>query len=127
MTEAELAEIMAQFQADIDAIQQRQLSQIEYRLYYDDLGCVVTYTTERLPGQYLKISREQYAEARADIAVRDGQIIETHRVNTAHRLTVHPTQGQCTSVYDVNILCQPQDPETVFYLSVLHEFPRTAD
>lgn len=65
-------------QALIQALQQHK-SNIdhtppEFRLYYDEDGSVLFYSMERLPGKYIVIDQQTYAEGRYDIAVINGHI-----------------------------------------------------
>ena len=41
----------------------------EFRLYYDDKGYVITYTCEKLEGNYIVIDALAFAEARPDVRV----------------------------------------------------------
>lgn len=47
-----------------------------YRLYYDADGVPLFYSMEDLPGNYLELTQEQYAQGKSNIRVRDGQIVE---------------------------------------------------
>ena len=47
-----------------------------YRLYYDEAGVPLFYSMEDLPGNYLELTQEQYAQGRSNIRVRDGRIVE---------------------------------------------------
>jgi len=47
-----------------------------YRLYYDDTGVPLFYSMEDLPGNYIELTQEQYAQGKSNIRVRDGQIVE---------------------------------------------------
>ena len=46
----------------------------EFRLYYDEKGNVVTYTCEKLDGNYIVIDALTFAQARPDVRVIDGKI-----------------------------------------------------
>ena len=48
---------------------------VEYRLYYDDNGSVVCYTTEALEGKFIFIDKMSYATARHDVRVVDNKLI----------------------------------------------------
>ncbi len=49
----------------------------EFRLYYDEKGYVITYTCEKLEGNYVVIDTTTYAEARPDIRVIDGKLVRS--------------------------------------------------
>ena len=99
MTEQELQDIFALMSAP-----QPEIPKIEFRLYYDDNGKVITYTSEKLPGKYLVITKEQYLEARGDAIVKDKQLCYTHIMSHISKLTKNLNQGVSTSKYDINIL-----------------------
>jgi hypothetical protein len=48
---------------------------VEFRLYYDDKGSIITYTCEKLPGNYLVIDAQVFAESRPDLTVVDGKLV----------------------------------------------------
>lgn len=75
----------------------------EFRLYYDDKGYVVTYTCEKLEGNYLVIDATTYAEARPDVRVVDGRIVRVTSGAVLSRL--YPsTQGVLCEREDVSII-----------------------
>ncbi len=47
-----------------------------YRLYYDEAGVPLFYSMEDLPGNYLELTQEQYAQGKSNIRVRAGKIVE---------------------------------------------------
>ena len=51
----------------------------EFRLYYDDTGRVICYTCEKIPGKYIVIDKNTFAEARPDIRVVDGKVSKAHQ------------------------------------------------
>ena len=77
---------------------------VEYRAYYDLSGKVISYTCDDLPGNYIIITREQYAEAKPDAIVDNGKIMNQN----ASTLSVMAKKagGQPCSKYDVNILIE---------------------
>lgn len=92
---------------------------IERRLYYDEAGNVITYTCEDLPGDYIIVTPEQFAEARPDVKVRDGQLIYTHKLSHISKMA-QSTTGVATSDWDVNILVDRQAPEKKFWSMKTH-------
>lgn len=47
-----------------------------FRLYYDSEGKPITYSMEDLPGTYIDINAETYAQASSNVRVQDGRLIE---------------------------------------------------
>ena len=48
---------------------------LEYRLYYNDLGEVLFYSTEDLPGNYIVVGKKVYDEGRYDNTIIDGVLV----------------------------------------------------
>ena len=46
----------------------------ELRVYYDEHGKIITYTCEKLEGNYLIIDKLTYAQNRYDLRVIDGEL-----------------------------------------------------
>jgi hypothetical protein len=93
---------------------------IEFRLYYDINGKVVTYTTENISGDYILITREQFAEARPDVIVKNNKLIYTHLKKHVEKL-VKSNNGTKTSKYDVNILTD-DNIDYAFWEEMINEF-----
>jgi len=82
----------------------------EYRVYYDDAGKVITYTTETdRPGNFIVITKEQYAEARHDAIVKDGQLVFTHVRRHVMKLVKNSSGGRLASRLDASVLADPED------------------
>lgn len=47
---------------------------LEFRLYYDENGRVLSYSCEKLDGRYIVIDKQTYIEARPDWIVVDGKL-----------------------------------------------------
>ena len=75
----------------------------EFRLYYDEKGYVITYTTEKLPGSYIVVDPLTFAEARPDVCVIDGQIIRKNFFTVVNKL-VPSDIGQSCLFEDVSII-----------------------
>lgn len=71
----------------------------EFRLYYDNKGNVLFYTCEKPEGDYIVIDAQTYAEARPDVRVVEGKIVNISGAAVISRL--YPsTEG---------VLCEPED------------------
>lgn len=83
---------------------------LEFKLYYDAGGKVITYTTDDLPGDYIVITQEQYTEARPDVLVKNNKIVYTHLQRYVFKLEKN-TEGVATSKYDINIISMEPDSQ----------------
>lgn len=75
-----------------------QATALFYRLYYDNDGNPVTYTMEDLPGTYIDIDCQTFAQANPHVKVIDGKIVNLLKTTVAKKLipsltgtTCHPT------------------------------------
>ncbi len=75
----------------------------EYRVYYNPDGSIITYTMQAIPGDYITITADQYAQGRHDAKVLDGQLVYTHRKHQVFKLERNSTDGYKVSKYDVCI------------------------
>ena len=64
-----------------------------WRLYYDTEGKPITYSMEDLPGTYINVSAEAYAQASHDVRVHDGQLKELKRLS--YKLVPSDTGTPC--------------------------------
>jgi len=46
----------------------------EFRLYYDTAGRVISYTCDKLSGNYIVIDASTFAQGRPDVRVIDGKL-----------------------------------------------------
>ena len=76
----------------------------EFRLYYDDKGYVITYTCEKLEGNYVVIDATTYAEARPDLRVVDGKLVRATSGAVISKLQPSKSEGALCEVEDVSIL-----------------------
>lgn len=65
-----------------------------YRLYYNESGVPLFYSMEDLPGNYIELTQEQYAQGKSNIRVRDGKIVELTWV-TSNKLVPGTTGTPC--------------------------------
>lgn len=76
----------------------------EFRLYYDEAGKVVCYTSEKLEGDYIVIDSITYAQSRPDVRVIDGKISTASNHAIVSKLMPHPSQGQVCEAEDVSVI-----------------------
>lgn len=94
----------------------------EFRLYYDEHGKVVCYTTEKLEGNFIVIDALAFAEARPDVRVIDGKISKASQTSVISKLIPNKTQGQRTTTQDICIVVdESYQKETVNWKFTLHE------
>ena len=77
----------------------------EFRLYYDDRGKVVTYTCEKLEGDYIVIDTMTFAEARPDVRVVNKKLIRAESNAVISRLYPN-TSGILCEIEDVSIITE---------------------
>lgn len=76
---------------------------IEYRLYYDNKGNVICYSTEKLPGNFIVIDKDVFIEARPDLRVINGQLSRVDPSRVVNKLTPSD-EGVSCSIDDINII-----------------------
>lgn len=89
-----------------------------FKLYYDENGNVITYTMDELHGEYIVITPEQFAEARSDVIVKNGEIVYTHKQTHIFKLE-KSTGGTKCSKYDVSII--EESPDAIQWGQVIYE------
>ena len=77
----------------------------EFRLYYDDRGHVITYTCEKLEGDYVIIDALTFAEARPDVRVVDGKVIRAGSAAVISKLAPN-TSGVLCEAEDISIITE---------------------
>lgn len=77
-------------------------TEIEYRLYYNEHGDPLHYTCEDLPGDYVVVSAEVYAQGRYDCRIVNGQIKYPSQIKYAK--LVPGTKGTACYAKDVSIV-----------------------
>lgn len=71
-----------------------EVKPVFFRLYYDESGAPLAYSMEDLPGQYIEITAEQFAESSGQVVVKNGQLIKKSQ-NRSSKLTPAETGVQC--------------------------------
>jgi hypothetical protein len=79
------------------------MEQVEFRLYYDDMGNILHYSCEKTEGNYIVIDAQTYAEGRYDVRVEDGEIVQAIATTTIHKLIQSDSGTRC-AVEDVSIV-----------------------
>ena len=81
------------------------------RLYYNELGEPLFYSTEDLPGNYIEIDPETFARASSKVRVKNGQLVSTaiHRVS---KKLVPADHGVACDPRDVCIVVDPKQTHT---------------
>jgi len=92
---------------------------IEYRLYYDENGYPLFYTSEELPGNYIVVDADMVARSPANIRIHDGKVI-SYQVVYGKKLKPSKT-GQACDPRDVCVIVEPDQPNTLWKLT--HEEP----
>jgi hypothetical protein len=108
---------MKQYPALIQAMQQRMPlpAPPQYRLYYDDLGRPITYTTEDLPGNYVVLTVDEYAFASPHVRVKNGKLITVSR-RPAEKLISVSDHGQRCHPCDVTVIVSESMPARLWRL-----------
>ena len=75
---------------------------IFYRLYHDDQGLPLFYSTEDLPGNYITIDQETYNRSPSDVRVVQGQMVKNSQGHTTKLVPHH--HGTGCAVHDVSIV-----------------------
>lgn len=101
----------------IETYKENLAKPVEYRLYYDDMGKVICYTTENREGNYIVITKEQYSESRMDVYISEGKIFTTHRRKHLFKMT-RSTDGQKCSIDDVSIIVDDNSPYKYWKLQI---------
>jgi len=76
----------------------------EFRLYYDENGNVITYTCDKLEGNYIIIDRQTFIEARSDVRVIDGKIKRMNPSLVICKLKPDKYEGVACSEEDISII-----------------------
>jgi len=86
-----------------------KLEKPEFRLYYDEKGNVITYTCQKLEGNYVIIDATTFAQARPDVRVVDGKLstVAPHAVIT--KLMPNKSEGRVCATEDISILVNDDD------------------
>lgn len=76
----------------------------EFRLYYDEKGKVLFYTSEKPEGNYIVVDALTYAEGRPDLRIVDGRISTVNQGSVVSKLVPDKSEGVECSIEDVSII-----------------------
>lgn len=76
----------------------------EFRLYYDNKGNVITYTCEKLEGDYIVIDAQTFAEGRPDAKVVNGKLVRANSGSVVSKLVPNKKEGVVCAAEDISIL-----------------------
>lgn len=98
--------------------------ELEYRLYYDSVGRPVSYAlateSAELSGEFIVITREQFARAAMNVVVRNGKVYDARALRTLAKF-VPSDRGTRTSSYDISIIADDSTDDVVYWaLSTQH-------
>lgn len=78
-----------------------------FRLYYNDAGQPIEYSMEDLPGKYIVIDQQTYAQGRKDVVVKGGKIIKLHSISAVYKMVPTDTGTECDAE-DITIIGEGQ-------------------
>jgi len=96
---------------------------VEFRLYYDDNGSVVCYTSEAsvtMPHNYIIIDAFTYACSRYDVRVINGEIVKFS--DAAFITKLIPGFGQKCAKEDIMIIGDDYNGETLEWNTKTYEY-----
>ena len=109
-TEQEFLEIRQNQQVDV--------IQLEYRLYYDEQGFPLFYSTEKVAGNYVVVDEQTYVNGPKHVRVIDGQL---KIVKTVYGKKLVPSaQGQACDARDICVIVTDLAQPTMTW-SIKHE------
>ena len=99
--------------------QQTVVTELEYRLYYDELGFPLFYSTEKVPGNYIVVDQETYMNSPKHVRIIDGKL---KIIKTVYgKKLVQSDQGQACHPLDVAVVVATDQPHVLW--SIKHEEP----
>lgn len=80
-----------------------------YRLYHDDRGQVLFYSMEDLAGQWIAVDAVAFAQARHDVQVINGSVIDVPKKAMVTKLRPSDS-GTCCDPRDICLVVTPDQP-----------------
>lgn len=85
-----------------------------YRLYHDEHGRPLCYSMENLPGSYVEITAEQFAQSSPHLRVVNGELVQPLR--SCPPTLMPSTTGVCCAVDDVTVVVDCEQPHVKWKL-----------
>ena len=104
---------MSNFSEALSLVKEPVKQKIEFRLYYDADNKPLYYSMEDSEGDYIEITKEEFAECRYDIVIKDGKIKKVSGAPVGK--LVPSTVGYGTLQNDVSIVGTEQYWSTKTY------------
>ena len=79
------------------------------RLYHDDDGRVMFYSMEDRPGTWIEVDAATYAQARHDVRVISGKIVEIPKIKKINKLRPGD-HGTCCDPRDICLITTADQP-----------------
>ncbi len=93
----------------------------EFRLYYDENGKVITYTCEKLEGNYIVVDNLTFAEARPDVRVINGILSKVNPNMIIYKLKPDLIEGVRCAKEDVSVLVDDTYENYTLWKITTHE------
>ena len=125
MSQEEIDEMVKQFElamADIEREKSVPPKPTVYKVYYNQDGSIITYTTEDLEGMFIEVTHEQYLMARHDAIVLHGKLQFTHLHTTVFKMTPSPDGEYRVCVGNMMILADDDDEDYIPHSLKAYEF-----
>jgi len=93
-----------------DAVKQNKPVDKVFRLYYNkDSGKPINYSMQEQEGDFILITKSQYAESRYDVIVRDNKIVKIESIEYSRKLVISKDGKSC---HRSNVLIIDPDSDT---------------
>ncbi len=102
------------WEAALNRPKQKVLKELELRLYYDENGHVISYTTDENLGNYIIVDQQTYRESRYDLIVVNGKVVNPSKHSQVRKL-VPDLEGDSTLIDDITIIGPGQQWKLKYY------------
>tara|TARA_B110000285_G_C15124519_1_gene619288 strand:+ start:909 stop:1235 length:327 start_codon:yes stop_codon:yes gene_type:complete len=87
---------------------------VELRLYYNDAGIPISYTTADLPEKYIVVAQQDFAQARFDVIIKEGKITRPGCITEVRKL-VPGEDGAETLISDITLMGKGKHWKVKYY------------